>query len=112
MLKDVFIIIGKADSNKGIQREELSICWLISQVAAMDNAEPICQEHMSQEPRASSGLAHSCRVPKLLAIFYCFPRQQAGSWVGTEPMPMWGPGEDVATEPLCQALHKRVRLDF
>ena len=29
------------------------------------------------------GLPHGCRVPRVWAVLHCFPRPQAGSWVGS-----------------------------
>ena len=38
-------------------------------------------EARNQEPLPS--LPRRCRVPKLWAILNCFPRPQAGSWMGS-----------------------------
>ena len=58
------------------QRGRSSVQWFTPQVTTMADAAPI------QSQEFPLGLPHGCRVPRFWTILNCFPRPQAGSWMG------------------------------
>ena len=73
----IFIFIGKADRQRGETERKILHPMIHSQVRATADAMPI----RSQEPLL--GLPHGRGVPKPWAVLHCFPRPQAGSWMGS-----------------------------
>lgn len=111
--KNLFVLckfVLKKDTKRDglVERKRSSICCFISQMATMAEAKLI----QSQKLRAFSRSPTQLQGPKAWAVLYCFPRSQAGSWVGsgtgriqsgTQMGPQYVRGENFSTRVLCQA---------
>ena len=78
-LKTYFIFIRKLDIQRRGQRRNLPSAD--SHPKRLQQLELSQSEAMSQD--LLPGLPHGCRVPRLWAVLDCFPRPQAGSWMGS-----------------------------
>ena len=67
----IYLFIGKSDIQRRGEMERKIFHLLISSPGKARSSEPFL------------GLPHRCSVPKCWSVFDCFPRPQAGSWMGS-----------------------------
>ena len=73
-----YFCVGKADAQRGETKRKI----FHPMIHSPSESNGRC--YTDPKPGASSGSpTRGCRIPKLWAVLDCFPRPQAGSWMGS-----------------------------